>query len=66
MMKKYKIALGVCGPHVLYSNVIRAHDEREAVTKYLKSSREPVTEEVVVKLLKKTVEHIPRPRKKAE
>ena len=65
-MKKYKIALGICGPHVLYSNVIRAHDEREAVMKYMQSSGEPVTKEVVAKLLKKTVEHIPKPRKRAE
>ena len=65
MLKKYKIALGICGCHVMYSNVIRAHDEREAVMKYLESSREQATEEAVEKLLNRTVEHVPKPRKKA-
>lgn len=66
MMKKYKIALGICGPHVLYSNVIRARDERDAVVRYLTGEGEAVTDESVEKLLKRTFEHIPKPRKKDE
>jgi len=62
--KTYKIALGICGCNVLFSNVIRAHDEREAVVRYLNGQGEETTDEAVERLLKHTVEHIPKPRKK--
>lgn len=37
-MKKYKIAVGICGPTVLYSNVIKAHSKEEAVEKFISES----------------------------
>ena len=26
-MKKYRIAVGICGPRVVYSNIIKAHSK---------------------------------------
>ena len=63
-MKKYRIALGVCGPNVLYTNVIRAYDERDAVERFLRSEGNDPTEEEIGKLLGRVVEHVPKPRKK--
>ncbi len=37
-MKKYKIAVGICGPTILYSNVIKAHSAEEAVDKFIAES----------------------------
>lgn len=34
-MKKWKIAVGVCGGRVLYTNIIKAHSPEEAAKKYL-------------------------------
>ena len=65
-MNKYKIAVGVCGPHVIKTNVINAHDEREAVIKYLKSMDEEPTEEAIAKHINHVVVHTPKPRKKKE
>jgi hypothetical protein len=63
-MKKYKIALGICGSHVLYSKPTRAFDERNAVVKYLLSEGKDPTEEEIGKLLGRVVEHVPKPRKR--
>ena len=62
-MNKYRIALGVCGPHVLYTNVIRAKDEREAVERYLCSEGKDPTEQEIEMLLRHVVAHVPKPRK---
>lgn len=66
VMNKYKIVVGLCGPHILKTNVINAHDEREAVIKYLKSMGEEPTEDAIEKHLKWVVVHTPKPRKKKE
>ena len=63
-MKKYRIALGICGPHVLYTNVIRAYDERDAAERYLRSEGKDPTEEEIGALLRHVVVHVPKPRKK--
>ena len=65
-MNKYKIVVGLCGPHLLKTNVINAHDEREAVIKYLKSIDEEPTEEAISKHINHVVVHTPKPRKKKE
>lgn len=63
-MKKYKIALGLCGCHICYSNVISAHSEEEAVQKFLDMNNEEVTKERFDSLVKMTKIHVPKPRKK--
>lgn len=63
-MNKYKIVVGLCGPHLVKTNVISAHDEREAVIKYLRSMDEEPTEEAIAKHINHVVVHIPKPRKK--
>ena len=35
-MKKYKMALGACGPHIMYTNIIRADSPEEAAKMYLR------------------------------
>ena len=37
-MRKWKIAVGICGPTILYSNVIKAKSAEEAVDKYIADS----------------------------
>lgn len=34
-MKKFKMAIGACGPHIMYTNIIRANSPEEAARKYL-------------------------------
>ena len=34
-LKKYRMAVGICGPTVLYTNIIRAYSAEEAARKYL-------------------------------
>ena len=65
-MNKYKIVVGLCGPHIIKTNVINAQDEREAVIKYLKSMDEEPTEEAIAKHINHVVPHTPKPRKKKE
>ncbi len=43
-LKKYKMAVGICGPTVLYTNIIKAYNPEEAARKYLEESNEEVTE----------------------
>ena len=40
MMKKWKIALGACGPEIMYSNVIKAPTKEEAVRIYMEAEKE--------------------------
>ena len=63
-LKKYKIAVGICGPHILYTNIIKAYSEEEAVKKYMEESEEEFNEERYQMYLRHTFEHIPKPRKK--
>ncbi len=65
-MKQYKIGLGTCGGRAICTSIIKAHDEREAVIKYLESMNEDVTEENINTYIQSTFEHIPQPRKAKE
>ncbi len=38
VMKKYKIAVGICGPTILYSSVIKAQNREEAVERFIADS----------------------------
>ena len=62
-MKKYKIALGICGNRVIYSNIIKAHSIEEAVDKFL-ASNEDYKDSDKEGLIQKTVEYISKPREK--
>lgn len=59
-MKKYKIGLGTCGGRAITTSIINAHDEREAVIKFLKSTDSDITEEKIALHLKNTFEYIPK------
>lgn len=63
-MNKYKILVGMCGPEIIYTSVISAHDEKEAVVKYLNSIGEEPSEERINEMLRFVREHVPKPRKK--
>lgn len=57
-MKKYKIALGACGPQILRTNIIKAHTPEEAVRKYLEETGSEITDAKVKSLLSRTYEHV--------
>ena len=57
-MKKYKIALGACGPQILCTNIIKAHSAEEAVRKYLEETKSEVTDAKVKHLLSSTYEYV--------
>ena len=57
-MKKYRIALGICGPTVMYSKIIKAYSEEEAVKKYLADSGEECTDDKVKNLIRFTREKV--------
>ena len=59
-LKKYRFAVGVCGPTVLYTNIIRAEDERAAATLYLSEIGKELTNENITELLKYVREIIPK------
>ena len=61
-MKKYKIALGICGPRVLYTNIIKAHSKEEAVDKYISEKGKPCSETERERLLYYTAEYESKPR----
>ena len=63
-LKKYKICVGVCGPTLLYTNIIKAEDERDAVTKYLSETGMQITEEEIQKYISHTHEVLPTPKRK--
>ena len=43
-MRKYKIAVGICGPTILYSDVIKAQNRVEAVERFIADSDGQYTE----------------------
>ena len=45
--RKFKIAIGACGPTIMYSHIIIAENERDAVIKYLKQDGTEATEESI-------------------
>ena len=55
-MKKYRFFTGQCGPTSLYSNIIRAHDEREAAIKYLGGNEQEISDVDIHRCLKNIVE----------
>ena len=56
VMRKYKIAVGICGPTIMYSKVIKAATPEEAVEKYLADSEDEYTEAEKDMLLRHTIE----------
>lgn len=64
--KKYKIAVGLCPPDIIYTNIIKANDEREAVLKFFKEMGKEPTEQEIEDMIRHTIEHTPKPRKKKE
>ena len=63
-MKKWKICVGICGPTLLWMNVIKANSEEEAVRKYLTERDGEVKQSELEDLIKHCYEHIPEPRTK--
>ena len=63
-MKKYRIAVGICGPRVVYSNIIKAHSKEEAVEKYIQSSGIPCDDKQREILLSHTNEYESKPKAK--
>lgn len=58
-LKKYRMAVGICGPTVLYSNIIRAYSAEEAARLYLsgcKKSSNEITDEIVADISNKMYE----------
>lgn len=56
-MKKFKMVLGTCGPHIMYTNIIKADSPEEAARKYLGYD---ATEEEVAKTASHMYEVEPR------
>lgn len=61
-MKKWKICVGICGPTLLWTNVIKANSEEEAVRKYLTERDGEVKQSELDDLIKHCYEHIPQKR----
>ena len=59
-LKKYRFFAGACGPTMLYSNIIRAGDERTATIIYLKEMGKDATEENIADELHNIREIIPK------
>ena len=56
-LKKYRMAVGICGPTVLYTNIIKAYSPEDAARKYLEEgiaegSVDEITDEKVAKIAK--------------
>lgn len=64
-MKKYKFAVGLCGPQIIYTNIIKAVSPEEAARKYFESLGEPFTEEQVTDMASRArlVEAVVRKKK---
>ena len=55
-LKKYRMAVGICGPTVLYTNIIRAYSSEEAARFYLdenNDSGKEITDEMVSEIANK-------------
>ena len=59
-LKKYHFALGICGPTVLYSSIIRAENEREAAMIFLAKDGKDLTEETINNQLRFIKEIVPK------
>ncbi len=58
-LKKYKMAVGICGPTVLYTNIIKAYSAEEAAKLYLDENNDAgkeITDEMVSEIAKKMFE----------
>ena len=56
-LKKYKMAVGICGPTVLYTNIIKAYSAEEAARLYLQENNEgEITDEMVYQTAKRMFE----------
>jgi hypothetical protein len=42
-LKKFRMAVGLCGPQILYTNIIKAYTEEEAAIKYYEELGEEVS-----------------------
>lgn len=49
-MRKYRFAVGLCGPQIIYTNIIKAVSPEEAARKYYEGMGESFTEELVAEL----------------
>ena len=65
-LKKYRIFVGMCGPTPLYSDTIRAEDERAAVITYLTEIGKEVTIENINEQLRHVREIVPNIKKTPE
>ena len=59
-LKKYRFAVGICGPTVLYTNIIRAEDERSAAMIYLSEIGKDLTDENISEQLRHIKEIVPK------
>ena len=50
--KKYRMAVGACGPTILYTNVIRAYSPEEAARKYLEDEKD-ISEERITEIARR-------------
>ena len=60
-LKRYRMATGICGPTVLYTNIIKAYSPEEAARKYLEERRaegavDEVTDDKVAEIAKEMYE----------
>ena len=64
-MKKYKIAVGLCGPTIIYTNIIKAASPEEAARKYYESLGEPFSEEQITDMASRArlIEKVDRKKK---
>ena len=60
-LKKYRMAVGICGPTVLYTNIIKAYSPEDAARKYLEEgiaegSVDEITDDKISKIAKEMYE----------
>ncbi len=63
-MKKFKICVGICGSRLLYTNIIKAENKRDAVVQYLSEFEGTPTEVEIQKYIGHTHEVVPTPKRK--
>lgn len=62
-LKKYRMAVGACGPTILYTNIIKAYSPEEAARKFLEDE-EDISEDRVAEIAKRMRElEEPKPLK---
>ncbi len=59
-LKKYRFAIGACGPTILHTNIIRAENEEAAARIYLSEIGEEQTDENITELLRRVSEIVPK------